>query len=196
MTINQKNVQIFGEALIPLLGFFFWDWSLYFILLFYFIDMITNEVFLHVKSLKRVGYSEKEVDKKHWFQHGILSFIVLAIVFLFIHVAMKSIVVGIDFKKEIIAFWNYTEMGIKQGYVLLPLIAFMGYQQYKMEFLLPAKYRKISTQQLWNNNIKAFLVIIAFTGLAFGITQFIMLPEIVFVLGIVVFQALYSWKFK
>ena len=64
MNQRVKYVQLFTEALIPLLGFFMWDWGLYFILLFYFIDITTDEVFSHLKSKKIVAF--KMIRKNEW----------------------------------------------------------------------------------------------------------------------------------
>ena len=52
MRVNQKYVQSFGDALIPILGYFFWNWNLYFIVLFYLLDLIASEVFMYFKSKK------------------------------------------------------------------------------------------------------------------------------------------------
>ena len=62
-----------------------------------------------------------------------------AILFVFglfvIHTAMFFIAPGIQFCTEVYDFINYEEMGIKQGYILIPLVLLLSYQQYKMTFL-------------------------------------------------------------
>ena len=69
MRINPKYIQLVGDAIIPILGFFFWDWNLYFILLFYFLDMLTKEVLLHLKSNKINQY----ILNRHRNQSGLAT---------------------------------------------------------------------------------------------------------------------------
>ena len=195
MKINQKLIQILLGAVIPLGGFFFWDWSLYFILLFYFIDILANEVIVHLKSRKVLSFQSVTL-KENGLKFSITSITILFLLILISHFAIQFIMEGIDFKEEIISFWNYTEMGLKQGYILVPIIVLMSYQKYKMEFLIPARYRKVKIKEIWMNHIKALMVILAFSCLSLGFSQFIILPEIVYVLGIILFTSIYQLKIK
>ena len=74
-------------------------------------------------------------DRLNWMKYGLVSlFIFLSILFL-VQLSMPAILLNFDAVSEIKNFWFYKEMGIEQGYVLVPLIAFMGFTQYKVEFL-------------------------------------------------------------
>ena len=120
MRINVKLIQLFGDALIPLLGFFWWGWSLYFIILFYLIDYLSNEIFRHIKSRKIVTY--QKVKNSKWLYKGLISATLLLGSYVLIHFAMRTIHPDINFTKEIVKFWTYKDLGIEQGYILLPLI--------------------------------------------------------------------------
>ncbi len=194
--MNQKTIQLFSEAFIPLLGFFLWDWGLYFILLFYIIDVFANELVIHLKSRKTTDYQIEESNKATWFKNSLISIFLIALMIILIHLVMWSIQPEINFLLEVKEFWNYTELGIKQGYVLLPLLFFVGYQQYRMQFLAGAKYRKTILRDLWKKHLQSFIVVIGFSGLVFGLSQFFIFPEIVYVLGIVLFTTLYKLKFS
>jgi hypothetical protein len=65
-----------------------------------------------------------------------ISAVLIVVNVVFVHITMKALVPTIDFTKEMLAFWKYKDMGIEQGYFLLPLIVIAGYQRYKMEFLM------------------------------------------------------------
>lgn len=184
MKINPKYIQLIGDAAIPLAGYFFWDWSLYFIILFYFIDVIASEVITHLKSKKIQDYQGGYLKKK-WINHGLLSGALFLLMLIAVHVALWLIEPGINFKSEVISFWTYTEMGIQQGYILVPLLAFASYQQYKMTFLMTAKFRTESIATIWKHQmIGYFLAIIAAFVLGiFG--SFIQLPMLAFVLATV-----------
>lgn len=195
MKINPFYIQLIGDAAIPLLGFFLWDWSLYFILLFYFIDLLMNEVFMHVKSSKIVACQGK-AQKPSWISLGGMSLLTLLASITAIHGAMAYIDSGINFQEELISFWSYTEMGIQQGYILVPLIAFAGYQQYKMTFLMRAKYRTAQVKNIWKQHLRALILLLGSAGLALGLSLFLILPELVYVLLIVAGCTTYSWFFK
>lgn len=191
----MRYIQLAMEASIPLLGFFLWDWSLYFILLFYFIDLIAAELIMHLKSKKIVQYLQAQQSKKDWVIRSTFSFTVLLLGGALIHFSMLFIQDGIDFSMEIAAFWNYEEMGLKQGYIFVPLVFLLSYQQYKMEFLLPARYRTLQVVDVWKKHTKALIVVAGFSGICLGVSLVYVLPEIVFVFGIVTFTVLYKLKF-
>lgn len=181
--VSPKYIQLFSDAVIPLAGILFWNWSLYFILLFYILDMMASEVIIHFKSKKAIEYYGK--GQKTRLSFGIQSALLLLISYATIHAAMYFVQPGISFKEEIYAFWTYEELGIQQGYVLAPFVAFGAYYQYKITFLMSAKYRTIAHVDIWKSHIKALLAIIASAGIVIGLAQIIEIPELVYVLLIV-----------
>lgn len=191
----MRYIQLALEASIPLLGFFLWDWSLYFILLFYFIDLFAAELIMHFKSYKIAQFRNTQQSTKEWVARSVFSLVVLVIAGTLIHFAMLFIQDGIVFWDEIVAFWNYEEMGLKQGYVFVPLVLLLSYQQYKMEFLLPARHRSFQMKDVWKKHTKALVVIAGFAGVCLGISLVYVLPEIVFVFGIVALTVVYKLKF-
>lgn len=189
MRVNVKYLQLITDAIIPLLGYFFWHWNLYFIVLFYLLDYLAYEVFSHVKARK---VSSLKQDNSTWLKLGIVSIVLFVLNSVLVQITMKSLVPTIDFTKEIIAFWNYKDMGIEQGYFLLPLIVIAGYQRYKMEFLMTGMFQKITIRQIFMKDIQAQLIALGFIALTFGLSYFIVFPEIVYVLGIVLFTGVYQ----
>ena len=192
--LNPKYVQLVADAVIPLAGILFWDWGLYFILLFYFLDMIASEVITHLKSKKTIEFSG--IGQKLRTSYGFQSAIFLSITLLAVHAAMYFIDPAINFKTEIFAFWTYEELGIQQGYVLTPLVAFGAYQQYKMSFFMIGQFQKVTQNEIWNPHIKAYLVIIGAAGIAIGLAQVVDIPEMVYVLLIVVASTTYQLLFN
>lgn len=194
MKINPKYIQLVGEALIPLTGFFFWDWGLYFILLFYLLDMLASEAIIHLKSRKSIEFYG--TGQKERVSYGIQSALLLVLSIISIHTALYFIQPGIDFKHEVIAFWTYEELGMQQGYLLAPLVAFGAYQHYKMTFLRQGKFRSLEHGDIWKSHLKAFLLIISACGIALGLSQVVELLEIVYVLGIVALSSAYQFFFS
>lgn len=196
MKLNPKYVQLFGDAIIPLLGLLVWNWSLYFILLFYFLDLLSAEFIQHLKSKKTVVFQQVKGQKKQWLKWGGTSFAFLAMAIVMVHFAVYFITPGIDFQSEALSFWNYEEMGIKQGYILLPLVFLLSYQQYKMTFLMAGRFRNTQLIPLWKKHILPLLLIIAFSGMALALSWFIHLPEAFYVLTIVTLSTLYKFRFS
>lgn len=194
MKINPKYIQLIGDAVIPLVGFFAWDWSLYFILLFYFIDLVIGEVVVNLKSRKIVEYQKSGVQG--WIIRAWASGLLLIGTVLLIHFILYWVVSGIDFRAEAIEFWTYEELGIQQGYILLPLLIIAAVQQYRIYFLLPARYRTQQLEDLWKKRISSLLIVAVGALLAFALFQFVVIPAWVIVVVIVAATSVYGLRFN
>lgn len=187
-------IQILLEAALPILGFFTWNWSLYFILLFYLFDLLANEFTVQLKAFQINKYQGGR-SRIEWLKNAIVSLAILGISVLFIHIGVRLEHPEIDFIKEAKDFWTYEEFGIQQGYLFLPLVFYMAYQEYKMMFLIPARYRTVSMKELWkSHNYNRILLLL---GSLFGcvILYVTPLPEIAVVLSIIVaVSGLSLWK--
>lgn len=192
MRLNVKYVMLFSDALIPLLGFFVWDWSLYFILLFYILDLLAREAITHIKTRKI--YQVQGLQKRSkWVRNGLVSALLLIIVFVFIHVAVYFIHPGISFTKEVQLFWEYKELGIQQGYLLVPLVIYAAYAQYKMQFLMTGKARKVLVDTVWKQHIQALTLILLGSVLSILLAFILPVPEVVFVFGIILGAGAFSY---
>ena len=191
MKIKQAYIQLISDAIIPLAGAFFFDWSLYFILIFYCIDLLALEVVLHLKSKKTFEF--RGMNKKNWLQSGLKSGVLFLLSLLLIHLGVYFIHPDVDFQSELIEFMAYEEMGIQQGYILVPLIAFSAYQLYRMTFLMSARFRTITLDEIWNPHLTSLLIIIGFSGVVVGLSQLIVFPELVYILAIVGISSAYQF---
>lgn len=184
-------IQIIGDAIFPILGYIFWDWTLYFILLFYLLDMLINEILTQLK-INKTRFFQKEGNQNF---KALLSILLLLFSVFLIHLAMSYVQTNIDFKKEIISFWNYKDMGIEQGYLLIPMLVLMGVQSYKMEFIKTKKYLQTTCNTIWKQHFISYLFIIGFSGIALGISQFLVLKESIIIMLILLFTSLFKWVF-
>jgi hypothetical protein len=192
MSNRLRYLQVFGDALIPLLGFFFWNWSLYFILLYYLIDLFMGELLAHLKTRKIIHYTGNKTWRS-WIGYGIFSFSLFVLVGFLIHVGLYLLHPDIAFRVEALAFWNYEELGVKQGHVLLPLMIFVTFQRYKLEFLLTGMYTRMKIRDLWRDHLRQYPVLIAACGLVIGVSYFIRLEDVFYLIGIVVLSGLYRY---
>ncbi len=180
-------IQLVGDAIIPLLGFFLWDWSLYFILLFYLIDLLASEVVILFKAKKAQG---TYIGKKRPFQ--VYSWSLFMLNLLAFHSGIFMMHPEIDFQKEFIDFIMYEEMGIPQGFVLIPLIGFIAYQQYQMEFVRTGLFSKAEAPKLWARHIVDRLNILIFALFITILLIFVPLSETVVLLTVVILSGLYQ----
>ncbi len=115
----MKKIEIIsallGDVALPLLGFLFWDWGFYFIVLFFLFDLIFKTFFLK----KRLVILEEIKGRNR-----ILFY---AFLFLFVEVAVIHLIVigafpNMRIVDSLIDFLSYKELGIAQGVVLIPLL--------------------------------------------------------------------------
>ena len=115
----MKKVEIIsailGDAALPLVGFLFWDWGFYFIVLIFLFDLGIRTLFLR----KKTALLPSIILPKGFFLKGIgLVILEIALLHLLVYFSFKSI----SFIAELWAFLSYEELGIAQGVLLLPLL--------------------------------------------------------------------------
>lgn len=182
-----KLVNAISEAVIPILGLVFFDWGIYFILLFYFIDLVASEVFVYIKVNKIIQFQKIKFPFATRYGRLIINTALMVFVIIISQIAIYFIVPGIDFPKQIVAFLSYEEAGmpIPQGYILLPLVILGNFQQYKAMFVKTGVYQMQSWKNLIFSRRKALYIAIAGGVMAIGLANLIVLPGYVYVLLIV-----------
>lgn len=195
MNKRMRYIQLALEAAIPVLGFFVWNWSLYFILLFYFLDLFASEIVMHLKA-RQVVLHQGKTQQKAWLSGAVMSSALLVFVILAAHAAVYHMHPEINFVHEIAAFWNYEEMGIPQGYMLAPLLLLMSFQQFRFEFMMPARYRTTTMKALWKPHYRALLLVALGALFAVGLSMVPGIPEVVYVSSIVAGASAYSLLVK
>ena len=153
---------ILGDAVLPLVGFLFWDWGFYFIILFFLFDLVIRTLFLN----KRIGLLPSIILPKAFLLKGI-GLVVLEVVIL--HLLVYLSLNFISFPTEIWGFLSYEELGFAQGIILLPLL-------FLNEIIRIRNEKKLGTSQnvrfeiLWNYQLSglfrilfwSFLLILTF----------------------------------
>ncbi len=169
---NQRLIQAIGDAAIPLMGYFWWNWSLYFIALFFMLDVVFQTMVEYLKMKKSKG----DVSKTNALQWLFLTLALFAVLHLLVLMQNESI----QFIMEIWNFLKYADLGgIPQGLILFPLLAIVNYQRYKMEFLQPKLYESIHAQDIFLNYRIKLMYLLSFFCLLTGAAFFIPLPDAV-----------------
>jgi hypothetical protein len=120
----QLISEILGDCLLPLLGFLWWGWDLYFILLYLLFDYAIRLGFLVVSPTTR---KVQVLLRPLLF---FLSFVILS------HFYMTLTDPTWRFTKDFAAFFWYEELWIPQGFVLIPLLVYTEISRQRMEKML------------------------------------------------------------
>lgn len=178
MTLKQSAIfQTVLEAALPLAGYFYWYWDTSFILLFYLLDWILFLAINSVKAKKRFAFSQLAIEKKQAIRTLLLGTAFLIVTCFVVLLTMQLLQPTFNFSERIVAFLRYNDMGIEQGYVLLPLLLLNGISVYKQQFIRPELYKYLTMGQLINESSKQGLLLLACAGLFLGVVLFVQLPE-------------------
>ncbi len=192
MSLAQvRIIQAVADLAIPLLGYFFWNWDFYFILLFYLLDYKIFCAFSFVKFHKVIQY--KGLENKFPVVNLLLTIALILIGFVAVIPALYQIDPAFDLLKNTWAFLSYKEMGIAQGIILIPLLIYAGFSQYKMQFLLTGKFQTTKPSEIWKLHFKTMFLVIAASGLFLGLSLLAEIPVIYYVFALIFGVSLYRF---
>ena len=186
-------IQLIGELVIPLLGYFFWDWSLLFILLFYLIENLFFSYF-RIETIREIKKTVLKTEQKREYQDLVKSFFLWLIECILVHLFIMLIYPNQSFTTEWINFFMYQDLGIPQGIILLPLIYFSSQMKKKQDVILTIRNMKSVDELIQLKvNFKQSWVSIAIWGVIIGMNYFVSLHELInlsFVLLILIARGL------
>lgn len=186
-------IQLIGELAIPLLGYFFWDWSLLFILLFYLIENLFFSYF-RIETIREIKKTILKTEQKREFQDLVKSFSLWLIECVLVHLFIMLIYPNQSFTSEWINFFMYQDLGIPQGIVLIPMLYFTSKMKKKQDVILTIRNVKSVDELIHLKvNFKQSWVSIAIWGVIIGMNYFVSLHELInlsFVLLILIARGL------
>jgi len=149
----QKFTQLFAEAILPILGFYYWDWSWYFILLFYILDVFAKELILNLQANRIYNTQGGDETLLTWKKSTVKSVLLGLSVLTLLHLLQYIRLPDFSVSNEIVNFFYHKEMGLPQGIILIPLIFVNVWMQYKMNFLKLNLHLKMKMSQMWSEHI-------------------------------------------
>jgi hypothetical protein len=175
-----KLVQALSELVIPLLGYFWWDWSLYFILLFYVLDLLVSTSFSFVRERRILHYRQQPLRFQP--KYVLLTIALLALLFFICLQALLQLDPAFNAGAATWKFLAYKELGIPQGILLVPLVIYTGYAQYRMHFLMTGRFSTQTIKEVWKTHFNTLLLALAAAALWFGSTFLFTGPELLYIL--------------
>jgi hypothetical protein len=190
MNPQSKIIQLVGDLAIPLIGYYFWEWNMLFILFFYIIDVGISTVFTFIKTK-----SINQFHHSNYYPRKHITLIILGylITFYLIYFLIQNISPKLNLGEEIVRFLMMKDLGLPQCVLLLPLLIIGGYMQYKVSFLAPKAFETIKIDSLWHEHVKLFLLIVGIVALLLGISIWIVFPEWIYVWGMVLGSSVYRY---
>ena len=180
MRHQEKIAVLIGDVALPLIGFFFWDWGFYFIALYFLIDQFAKQVFL----LPRLVSAQVILPQKAIiFAKSMLLFLFQILMILLINYQLNP---HFNLFQESINFIMYKDMGIQQGFILVPLLFAAEWLKLKTDNAV-IKSTDIKRFKI-NHALKQAQILLSYLGLLLGIINFTLIPEFlvvfIFLIGI------------
>lgn len=171
--LSKKITQLINDLAIPFLGLFIYDWGVFFIGLFFLLDYLFGFLFLFKKDLFLKKHLLQERSQKSLL-FALIAFVMVLILTL---LAFRLVIPDFSLSSELWGFLTFTEFGISQGLVLLPLLLITTQLQYKMEFINQGKYALFTREELWGLTAKEGLIASVFLLFACALGAFVSLPQ-------------------
>jgi|GEM_PF-1950360 len=183
--------QTLIEALLPILGYFYWNWDASFILLFYLIDWALFWVLSLFKARKRIQFSGNIPEKQLATKQLSIALLCILSTSLAVFYILPNIHTTFSWPERIWAFLSYNDMGIQQGFILIPLMILSGYLTYKQQFLLPQLFRKYPVNYFTREAVKQGLLLSLVFGLVLLVSYFVIFSDEVLLFGTVLGVVIY-----
>lgn len=174
----QLFSEILGDVLLPILGYLFWGWDLYFILLFIIFDLSVRLAFAFFRPESR---SVQVLLRPILFY---LSFLVIS--HFYIVLSEPTWRFGTAFSDF---FW-YEDFFIPQGLILLPLLIYTERSRQRMELMLNGTYNAVLHMKKLGNRLLASTVIFMLMCLCLAFFAWAETAEIIFFLSAWLFLVL------
>ncbi len=167
----QLISEILGDFLLPLLGFLFWDWDLYFILLFIIFDLSIRLIFTFFRPESR---------KIALLLRPVLFYLTFLIISHFYIVLTEP---TWRFATAFSAFFWYEDFFIPQGFILIPLLIYTERSRQRMELMLYGSYNALLHLKKLGARLLASTVIFMLMSICLAIFSWSETVEIIFFLS-------------
>lgn len=132
---NPFVQQYLIEIIFPLVGFFFFDWSLTIIAVYYLVDQIASE-FSFLRRLYKISKSEN-IQNGNRFLLAILIFLTLFSILIFVLHNSFLTIRDINATQLNLEVWNFAK---EELWVLFPLVVWLYHFKDQFTFFMPRRY--------------------------------------------------------
>lgn len=188
--------SVLAEFVFPILGYFFWEWNLFYIMMFYAADILSLTVIAAVKQKWIVfppAKSIKTEQEKQKLTRGILLSVLVGIL------ALAGFVVGLSYAFSIIQpnHLSWTELTIrffKEEFLILLVLPLARWLEFTMFFKMKRRYLNISQVGFLKTFYKNQSLVVAFAGLAIGLALINVHEFVIILIGVSAKLGFDLWK--
>ena len=126
----------------------YWNWDTSFILLFYLLEWILSLTLTSAKGTKRFTYLGDSSERKEAIKNLAFGFIWLILTCLIIENTLPKLENNFSWVERIRSFITYSDLGIAQGYLLIPILILNGVMVYRQQFVATELYKKLSMKDI------------------------------------------------
>lgn len=175
---NPILQQYLLELLIPLLGYYFFNWSISIILAFYLIDQLAAEI----AFTRRISRASKEQKTQNFTIHNLIFFlssftVFIGLLFLFWPNAIN--ISTIQLKQELTVF------GKEEAWFLIPLVILLYHFKDTMTYYMPRRYLKLNPKKAFYGRMILNGGIYMLSAIGIFIQYIIHLNDEVFIIGFI-----------
>jgi hypothetical protein len=184
---NPFVQQYAVEILFPLIGFFFFDWSLVVIAVFYLMDQIGSET-AFFRRLVRVSVAKNApyIRVFTWSLAAFLALFVVQGIFLLL-VGFDLMQSAIPATDEIIKFMK------EEGWFLFPLVIFMYHFKDQFMFYMPRRYLQYKPMKMQLYRLVSNLVILVLVVGGISVLKLVELPGAVVLILFLVLKVVFDF---
>lgn len=183
---NPRMQQYILEIIFPLAGYYFWDWSLLIIVVFYLLDYLASQLLF----FRRLFFIQKHQNIYIWWLLP-LSILLFSGVYVGTLKLVSTSLVFVEYKSvkpydELLLFAK------DELWFLFPMILLTYYMMDKMFFFMPRRFMKYKSKQYFTRNIMSnILAILLVAGASYfvGRDNF---SDVVIILGIIITKLTYD----
>ncbi|MCB9224393.1 MAG: hypothetical protein R2780_06005 [Crocinitomicaceae bacterium] len=180
---NPLVQQYVLEILLPIVGYFFFDWSLTIIAAFYLIDFFSSEIARNRRVYK--VYSVNEVDTILPFIISLISGIILfsiSILWVWLMLSWYHTDYEVEMITELKAFAR------EELWLLLPIVYLVYHVKDVMTFYMPRKFMQVRYKPMVKFQVLELLILTILILSGTFIWQFFQLPDLVVLFGFVIIK--------
>lgn len=174
---RMQLIQLLLEAGIPILGVFLWNWNLAFILFYYIFDWLASSLLTAAKIKKCIDYLGGGVLRSKWYLFAFISVALILPSCIVGNLFLNHTLNDYSFLKEFERFFFYKDMGIEQGYLLIPLVLLNAWTQYRMQFLITQAHTRTNELAIVKKYLLQNGLILIGVLLCYGISTLVQLNE-------------------
>lgn len=187
--LRNPKIQQYGlEIIFPIAGYFFWDWTVLLIVVFYLLDYLAS----HVMFTRRLVTIQKHQNEKvHWVvPSSVLIFIVLYGSVLFVLNGAFNQLSNSNHVTELVAFAK------DELWFLFPVILLSYFMMDKMFFYMPRRFMNHKTKKYFFKNVVANLIATILIVVAVFLSALFQPHDLVIIFSIIIIKLGFDFGVK